>query len=158
MDNSLRTCFEKPEAIVVVDNDAVDRRFYSTHFEPFMDISNIFMADDGAAAMELLRIMSDKAGVISSCIVLVELDLPDTGGLNFIKKIRQDEKFNSLTLVVVTNVSNPLRLYQATTYGANLVMSKDRFFRNFNEAFSDILAQMGTTESIEPKQDAIRLL
>lgn len=131
-----------PSNILVVDNDRVDRRFYSLVLEPFEFHSNIYVADEGRTALSFLSQMGGAGSDGAMSLIIFDLDLPDMGGLAFIRSVREEIGLSGATLVAATNATNPLRLSQAKAKGADFVVSKDRFFRQFETVYAEIQAHL----------------
>ncbi|MFC6194756.1 response regulator [Dyadobacter subterraneus] len=86
--------------ILLVEDDEVDIMNVKRAFKK-NNISNpLVIAHNGIEALELLR--STEADAPKPRIVLLDLNMPRMGGIEFLKEIRQDPELSSLSVFVMT--------------------------------------------------------
>ncbi|MBE9466433.1 response regulator [Dyadobacter sp. UP-52] len=89
-----------PMTILLVEDDEVDIMNVKRAFKK-NNISNpLVIAHNGIEALELLR--STEADAPKPRIVLLDLNMPRMGGIEFLKEIRQDPELSSLSVFVMT--------------------------------------------------------
>ena len=89
----------KPVTVLLVEDDDVDVMNVKRSFEKLRIANPIVVAGDGVEALELLR----KENVISRpVVVLLDLNMPRMGGLEFLKQVRDDENLKSMIVFVLT--------------------------------------------------------
>lgn len=57
-------------------------------------------------------------------MVLVDWNMPEMDGLEFVKRVRSDHAFDGALLMMVTSETNPERMVQALEAGANEYLMK----------------------------------
>jgi len=89
-----------PMTILLVEDDEVDIMNVKRAFKK-NNISNpLVVAHNGLEALEILR--STEADAPKPRIVLLDLNMPRMGGIEFLKEIRQDHELSSLSVFVMT--------------------------------------------------------
>ena len=89
---------EKLVSILLVEDDAVDVMNVKRAFKKNHITNPLFVAGNGLEALELLR----SEEVERPCIILLDLNMPKMGGIEFLKVVRADEKLHNLTVFVMT--------------------------------------------------------
>ncbi|MCF0056797.1 response regulator [Dyadobacter sp. CY356] len=86
--------------ILLVEDDEVDIMNVKRAFKK-NNISNpLVIAHNGIEALEVLR--STETDAPKPKIVLLDLNMPKMGGIEFLKEIRQDPELSSLSVFVMT--------------------------------------------------------
>jgi len=80
--------------------------------------ADIYEAEDGVKALEKL----DEIGPIE--VALVDWNMPNMNGLDFVKNIRQKEKFNEMCIIMVTTETEMGQMVKALASGANEYLMK----------------------------------
>lgn len=92
-----------PMRILAVDDDEVDQLALQRGFRKAGVDVELVMARDGLEAFELLRSnTTEAAGLPAPCIVLLDLNMPRLGGLDFLDQLREDSALRSTIVFVVT--------------------------------------------------------
>ena len=80
---------------------------------------SVELAKDGAVGLQQVVALQPDA-------IILDLMMPKVGGIEFLKRLREQEAFRALPVVVVTNACVPAFIEQATQAGANHVMDKSK--------------------------------
>jgi len=89
-----------PMTILLVEDDEVDIMNVKRAFKK-NNISNpLVVAHNGIEALEMLR--SAETDAPKPRIVLLDLNMPKMGGIEFLKEIRQDPELAALSVFVMT--------------------------------------------------------
>ena len=89
-----------PMTILLVEDDEVDIMNVKRAFKK-NNISNpLVIAHNGLEALQILR--SPAADAPKPRIILLDLNMPKMGGIEFLKEIRQDPELSSLSVFVMT--------------------------------------------------------
>jgi CheY-like chemotaxis protein len=89
-----------PMTILLVEDDEVDIMNVKRAFKK-NNISNpLVVAHNGLEALEILR--SSEVDAPKPKIVLLDLNMPKMGGIEFLKEIRQDPELTFLSVFVMT--------------------------------------------------------
>lgn len=85
------------------------------------------IASDGQQAIDHLIAASAAAGTADSVVpgvVLLDLNLPRQTGLDVLKWIRQQPRWKTLIVIVLTSSTSDIDMHQAYTLGANSYIVK----------------------------------
>ncbi len=89
-----------PMTILLVEDDEVDIMNIKRAFKK-NNISNpLIVAHNGIEALEILR--SKDVDAPKPKIILLDLNMPRMGGIEFLKEIRQDQALSKLSVFVMT--------------------------------------------------------
>ena len=115
--------------ILLVEDDEVDVMNVKRAFKK-NNISNpLVVASNGIEALEVLRSVSPDRP--RPKIVLLDLNMPRIGGIEFLKEIRQDPELSSLSVFVMTTSnedSDKIEAFNLNVAGYILKpLSMDRF-------------------------------
>ena len=119
--------------ILLVEDDEVDVMNVRRAFQKNRITNPLFVASNGVEALEQLRngqIPRDRR------IILLDLNMPQMNGIEFLKEIRQDRELN-LTPVIVLTTSNDER-DRIEAYNLNVAgyLLKPVTFSNFCEVMA----------------------
>jgi CheY-like chemotaxis protein len=78
------------------------------------------LATDGSNGLERLSAFQPD-------VVFLDLMMPKTSGIEVLKKLRAQEQFRNLPVIVFTNACVPIMVEQATKAGATHVLDKSKF-------------------------------
>jgi two-component system, response regulator len=100
-------------------------------------MNDVVVAHDGAEALDYLFGTGAHAGRDLSNmpqVVLLDLNLPRVGGLDVLRRIREDEMTKFLAVVVLTSSKEDEDLIRSYSLGANSYVRKPVDFAQFTEA------------------------
>jgi len=90
--------------ILLVEDDDVDIMGMKRALKGLKIANTLHIAKDGIQALELLRGESGKEKIELPFIILLDLNMPRMGGLEFLEEIRNDpELCNSIVFVMTTS-------------------------------------------------------
>ena len=84
--------------IMLVEDDQIDVMSVKRALQELNVTNTLNVVGDGLEALEFLR---DPANV-SPCIILLDLQMPRMGGIEFLQVIKQDDVLKSIPVVVLT--------------------------------------------------------
>lgn len=97
---------EKMTNILLVEDDEVDIMNVKRAFKKNNILNPLFIARNGLEAIEVLRDKHDSIRMPSTRrLVLLDLNMPKMGGIEFLRELRSDPELK-LTPVVVLTTSN----------------------------------------------------
>lgn len=131
---------DEDRRILLVEDDLdarllVDSALHEVGFAGDLDVET-----DGQAALERVA-----DGVGSWDLVLLDLSLPNAGGLEILSAIRTQADRSSLPVVVLTNVDDDATVRQAYDLGANCWIRKPRHFAELKDALGGVLSLLAHT-------------
>jgi len=101
--------------ILLIEDDDIDAMAVERGIRKLKLANPICRAKNGLEALEILR---DKDAIIRPYIILLDLNMPVMGGLEFLKKIREDSNLkDSIIFVLTTSAADEDR---AAAYQENI--------------------------------------
>lgn len=88
--------------VLVIDDDDVDAKSVVRTFKKAKIANPIFRAKDGVQALDILRGTNGEERLPRPYILLVDLNMPRMGGIEFIQTLRDDEELSSSIVFVLT--------------------------------------------------------
>ena len=86
------------EPIMLVEDDQIDVMSVKRALQELNVTNTLIVVGDGLEALKFLR---DPANV-RPCIILLDLQMPRMGGIEFLQVIKQDDVLKSIPVVVLT--------------------------------------------------------
>lgn len=89
--------------ILLVDDDEIDVMNVQRAFKKNNITNPLFVASNGLEALEVLRGTAPGSRMASERrLVLLDLNMPRMGGIEFLREVRADSQLRSLTVIVLT--------------------------------------------------------
>ena len=131
---------DKDAGILLVEDDRVDIMTVQRALKK-IDVSNpLYVARTGVEALGMLR--GDGVPKIepTPSLILLDLNLPKMGGIEFLKEMRADQVLRTLQVIVLTSSNEPGDRAAAFKYEVDDYIVKPHTFGEFSNAMSMILA------------------
>ena len=87
---------------LLVEDDEVDIKNVQRAFKKNNINNSLFVAGNGEEALEMLRGESESPVNPPPEVILLDLNMPKMGGLEFLQELRKDPRFKSLSVFVLT--------------------------------------------------------
>ena len=126
--------------MLLVEDDRVDIMTVQRALKK-IDVSNpLYVARTGVEALGMLR--GDGYPIIEPrpSLILLDLNLPKMGGIEFLKELRADPVLRAMQVVVLTSSNEPSDRAAAFEYEVDDYIVKPHSFSEFSNAISIILA------------------
>lgn len=125
-----------PVQILLVEDDEIDQMAVRRAFRRAKLENDIVAAGDGLEALEILRGEHDEKELEGPFIILLDLNMPRMGGLEFLEEIRKDEKLGKSVVFVLTTSDDEGDI--AAAYEANVAgyIVKSRVGESFKDLVS----------------------
>jgi CheY-like chemotaxis protein len=118
----------KPKhSILHVEDDADDVYFVSRALRDSGIELPLEVANNGQAAINFLREAGERAShpeSVKPCLVILDLNLPHKSGLEVLKWIRQESRWKTLVVLVLTSSNSESDMNEAYLLGANAYILK----------------------------------
>ena len=119
------------KTVLVVDDSRIMRNIVKNTFEK-LKIPVLFLeAGDGKQALHVL-------GTNQVDLVLLDWNMPNLTGIDFLRKIRSIEKYKETPIIMVTSESSKLNVVEAVKEGVTAYITKPINDKVFMEKLSKI--------------------
>jgi CheY-like chemotaxis protein len=89
--------------ILLVEDDEVDVMNVKRAFKKNNVLNPLYVANNGLEALEMLRGKSfDNVVMPIPRIILLDLNMPKMGGIEFLRELRKDDKLKNISVFVMT--------------------------------------------------------
>lgn len=116
--------------VLIIDDDDVDqmlaRRKLSTKYR-------IVEAGDGEEALAILRGKHESKSLNRPYIVLLDINMPNMDGLEFLDELRDDPNLSKTVVFVLTSSEDPYEIEGAYSRHISGYLSKSRISSSFEE-------------------------
>lgn len=117
--------------ILLVDDDELDAKALKRAFRELKIANTLYEARDGVEALELLRGAPGRAALPPPYIILLDLNMPRMGGIEFLHQLRGDPLLHSSVVFVMTTSADEedrINAYRFNIAGYILKHSPGRSF------------------------------
>lgn len=122
--------------ILLVEDDEVDVMAVKRAFRELRIANPLYEAKDGIEALEMLRGTHGRRVVPQPLVILLDLNMPRMGGLEFLEELRRDPAFHrSIVFVMTTSAAEEDRIRAYNHNIAGYVL-KHRPGQSFIDAIS----------------------
>lgn len=105
--------------IMIVEDDMFIRDIYKVRFE--QEDFEVIMAENGIAAIEKL-----EQG-LEPKIILLDIMMPGMDGVQVLQKIKNDDRWKNLPIIMLTNISEKEKVNEAMELGVKDYLIKSHF-------------------------------
>ena len=88
--------------ILLVEDDELDVMNVRRAFNKNNVVNPLYVAGNGIEALEMLRGQREPAVPRERRLILLDLNMPKMGGIEFLKELRADRELHATTVVVLT--------------------------------------------------------
>lgn len=111
----------------------------------------IIVANYGEEALDFLENDIAKKGIPD--VILLDLKLPRMTGLEFLEEIKQNEKYASIPVIVLTNSDNPEIMKTVTSYPSTSFIIKPSGYTEYLELVNFIVEYWKKNSKIPQGRD-----
>ena len=131
---------DNDSVILLVEDDRVDIMTVQRALKK-IDVSNpLYVARTGVEALGMLRGDGYPRIEPTPSLILLDLNLPKMGGIEFLRELRADQLLRSMRVIVLTSSNEPGDQAAAFEYEVEDYIVKPHSFGEFSHAISIILA------------------
>lgn len=125
----------KPSArILLTDDDADDRSFFSDAFAELKMNGELSMFCDGKELMEYLRSCEP-----ASRLLFLDLNMPRKNGFECIDEIRADKRFSDIRIAVYSTSSSETDIDSTFKKGANIYIKKPNDYNQLKTIIGTVM-------------------
>ena len=131
---------EKDAVILLVEDDRVDVMTVKRALQKNHVSNPLYVARTGVEALGMLRGDGFDKIEPTPALILLDLNLPKMGGIEFLKELRADPALRSLPVIVLTSSNEPSDRAAAFEYEVEDYIVKPHSFDEFSCAMATVLA------------------
>jgi len=130
----------KLKNILLAEDNAKDLELTLTALESHKLANRLDTARDGQEVMDYLNKAGKYAGreVGNPCLILLDVKMPRMSGIEALKKIRVDERFKSIPVVMLTSSREECDILESYILGVNAYVVKPVDFLDFVDVVSKV--------------------
>jgi CheY-like chemotaxis protein len=137
----VEACTEKNVAevsILLVEDDEVDVKAVKRALRDLKIINSVTVAADGIEALEVLRGQNGRERMKIPFLILLDLNMPRMGGIEFLDELRRDPELTRSLVFVMTTSGDEEDRFRAYNRHVAGYMLKHSPARTFIEAVSTL--------------------
>jgi len=116
----------KEVSILLVEDDDIDAKGVERAFRNLKLINPVVRAKNGLEALSILRGEAQETTIERPYIVLLDLNMPIMGGLEFLSEIREDESLrDTIVFVLTTSEADEDRVAAYKEHVAGYIVKSD---------------------------------
>jgi CheY-like chemotaxis protein len=137
---------DRPVEIVMIEDDEGHARLIEKNIRRAGVNNPITPFDNGADALRFLfgADGTGRANKSKPLLVLLDLNLPDTTGVDILKKIKTNEHLKRVPVVVLTTTDDAVEIQRCYDLGCNVYITKPVNY----DGFANAIRQLGLFFSV----------
>mgnify|MGYP001241908199 CR=1 FL=1 len=121
---------EKPRVLVVDDDPALQKLVATLLQRAGMDSIGALTASSAAEVLKQRPLPN---------VIVLDMMLPDTSGVEFLRQMRTKEMFDALPVVVLSALADPDQIREALNAGADRYLTKPYIVNNLISTVQDLV-------------------
>ncbi|HEY6144438.1 MAG TPA: response regulator [Flavobacterium sp.] len=121
--------------ITLADDDEDDRLFFTDAFDELKINTIVNTVNNGR---ELLNFLNHPETVLPN-IIFLDLNMPILNGIDCLKEIKQNDKFNDIAIAIYSTSSSDQDVENTFVLGANIYIKKPSNFSDLKKILSDVV-------------------
>lgn len=128
----------KAMTLLIVEDDDVDFWSIERTLQKLKITNPIKRATDGIDAFEILCRETDAEATSKSAMILLDLNMPRIGGLDFLRRLREDTYLRDIPVMVLTTSERNEDIIEAYKYDILSYVVKNDLADGLREAFDNL--------------------
>lgn len=125
--------------ILLADDDADDRQFFSEAIHELKMQHSLKLFNDGRQLMNYLEDPANEDMDIPH-ILFLDLNMPYMNGMDCLREIRKNPKFNNLSIAIYSTSSSEKDIEETFIGGANIYIRKPNDFTTLKKVIKDVVS------------------
>jgi CheY-like chemotaxis protein len=145
-DLGIQASYNQHVTILLVDDDAVDATAIRRSFQRLKIANPLVVARNGLEALDKLRGQSGHEKIQGPCLVLLDLNMPRMGGIEFLEELRADPALRRTVVFVMSTSNAPEDRQRAYDNNVAGYLLKYQPGQNFNDMIAMVADYWRTIE------------
>lgn len=129
---------EKMINLLLVDDDEVDVMNVQRAFKKNNITNPLYIAANGLEALQVLRGQTESAMPAQRRLILLDLNMPKMGGIEFLRELRADKALRNIPVIVLTTSNEDSDKVEAYNLNVAGYILKPVTFARFVEAMATL--------------------
>jgi CheY-like chemotaxis protein len=121
--------------IILADDDADDRLFFTEAFDELKITTRVKTFNDGVELMDYLN--TEEA--IFPNVLFLDLNMPRKSGLECLNEIKKSEKFNDIAIAIYSTSASEEDIEKTFIMGANIYIKKPSDFKVLKKILQEVV-------------------
>ncbi|SNV50434.1 Response regulator rcp1 [Chryseobacterium taklimakanense] len=121
--------------IVLADDDADDRLFFTDAFDELKINTKVQTFNDGAELMDYLNGENSQLPEI----LFLDLNMPKKNGIECLHEIKANPRFENIAVAIYSTSSSEEHIEETFVSGANIYIKKPNDFNTLKKVLSDVV-------------------
>jgi CheY-like chemotaxis protein len=104
------------KGIMLVDDDPEDREVFSDVYLAQFPGEQLYFAENGERALQSLELLFEQKAEL--CLIVLDLNMPIMNGSQTLKKLKEDERFRDIPVVIYSTSVNETEREECYRLGA----------------------------------------
>lgn len=122
-------------SIVLADDDADDRMFFTDAFEELKINTKVKTFNDGVELMEYLN----EDGALYPNVLFLDLNMPRKSGLECLTEIKKSDKFKDMAIAIYSTSASEEDIESTFVMGANIYIKKPNDFKTLKKVLQEVI-------------------
>ncbi|MEO6671200.1 MAG: response regulator [Ferruginibacter sp.] len=123
----------KLKKILLIEDDKDDQYLFTEALDSIALSAYCKAVNNGQEALHHLQRLADYQ------MIFLDLNMPVMNGLECLKQLKADNKFNDIPVVIITTSNNPVELQDCLNLGVKTIFHKPSSFPELCDGLNNIL-------------------
>ncbi len=128
-----------PFEILLIEDNEGDVEMTRRAFRDIQPACNLSVVNDGAEALDFLNKQKNFDGAPTPSLMLLDLNMPRMGGLEFLENVKTDAALKVVPVVMFTSSQSPGDIRNCYDHHASAYVVKPFSGKEFTKALQDIV-------------------
>lgn len=121
--------------IVLADDDADDRMFFTDAFEELKITTKVKTFNDGVELMDYLH----TEDAVFPNVLFLDLNMPRKSGLECLSEIKKSDKFKDIAIAIYSTSASEEDIERTFVMGANIYIKKPNDFKTLKKVLQEVI-------------------
>jgi CheY-like chemotaxis protein len=128
----------RKQPILIVEDDPVDQEMIVLAFKRASVENPVITVANGQEALELLDARSKRRVSDLPAVIILDLNMPQMDGFEFLRRVKAEERFAAIPVVVLTTSQFERDLTQSYALGASSCLTKPADFEQLVKIAAEV--------------------